>query len=162
MGIIPLSEAMRIAQEKGLDLVEVAPGAAPPVCRLLDYGKFRYVQTKKERESHKTQKSNLLREVRFRTRIGLHDRLAKTRQIKKLLEEGSKVKVSVVFRGREITHPELGIKLLRTVAEDLRDDARLEKTPAMEGRMINIILAPNNQKTTGSAQKEPREELEGA
>ena len=143
-------------------MVEVAPSAVPPVCRLLDYGKFRYVQTKKERESHKTQKSNLLREVRFRTRIGIHDRQSKTRLVKKLLEEGSKVKVSVMFRGREITHPELGVNLLRTVAEDLKQDARLERTPTMEGRMINIILAPNLQKDTKGSQREPEEELEGA
>ena len=137
----------------------MAPNANPPVCRILDYGKFRYVQTKKERESHKVQKTNLMREVRFRTRIGIHDRQAKTRLVKKLLEEGYKVKLSVMFRGREITHPELGVKLLRTVAEDLKEDARLERVPSMEGRMINIILSPNTQKESKSDQTETESEV---
>ena len=151
---------MKLAQEGGLDLVEVAPNAEPPVCRLLDYGKFRYVQTKKERESQKVQKGNLMREVRLRTRIGEHDRQAKTRSVRKLLEEGYKVKLSVMFRGREITHPELGVKLLRTVAEDLKEVARLERTPTMEGRMINIILLPSlpkDSKDESSVGKEQQE-----
>ncbi len=100
-----------------------------------------------------------MREVRFRTRIGVHDRQAKTRLVKKLLEEGYKVKLSVMFRGREITHPELGVKLLRTVAEDLKEDARLERVPSMEGRMINIILSPNTQKESKSDQTETESEV---
>ncbi len=124
--------------------MEVAPNSDPPVCRLLDYGKFRFVQAKKEREARKSQKFTELREVRLRTRIGLHDRLAKTKVISKLLDSGAKVKVAVLFRGREVTHPELGITLLRGIAEDLKEVAKLERTPAMEGRALSIILTPAN------------------
>jgi translation initiation factor IF-3 len=141
-GVMTLRDALNMAQERDMDLVEVAPGADPPVCRLLDYGRFRYVQTKKERESRKSQKSTELREVRFRPAIGVHDLEAKTRTIHKLLTAGSKVKVSVVFRGRSITHPELGVGLLKKVAEGLQDETKLEKAPSMEGRMMSIILAP--------------------
>ncbi len=142
---MPTFEALKIAEERGLDLVEVAPSAAPPVCRLMDYGRFRYEATRKEREARKVRKgkpSNELREVRFKTRIGEHDRSAKTRLVKRLLGEGSKVKVSVMFRGREIAHPDRGMVLLRLVAEDLVDDALLEKAPGFEGRWLSMILAP--------------------
>jgi len=131
-----------VAQERELDLVEVAPASDPPVCRLLDYGRFRYVQTKKEREARKSQKATGVREVRFRPSIGQHDLDAKYRTIQKLLATGAKVKVSVVFRGRSITHPELGVSLLRKVAEGLEEEAKLERAPAMEGRTLSIILVP--------------------
>ena len=153
LGTMPTFEAIQLAQERGLDLVEVAPAAQPPVCRLLDYGKFRYLQTKKEREGRKTQKINLLREVRFRPRIGDHDMEAKKRQVKKLLEEGSKVKLTVMFRGREITHQDIGVELLRRTAEALREEAKLEKAPTMEGRRLSIIIAPIGQRP--KAEKEP-------
>ena len=133
---MPTSQALRLADERGLDLVEVAPTGEPPVCRLLDYGKFRYEAARKEREARKENKvksSNVVREVRFKTRIGEHDRSAKTRQVKRLLGEGSKVKVSVMFRGREITHPEVGMAVLKLVAEDLADDALMEKPLASRG-----------------------------
>jgi len=144
LGLLAVADAIKLAQERELDLVEVAPNSDPPVCRLLDYGKFRYVQAKKEREARKSQKFTVLREVRMRTRIGLHDRLAKTKTISKLLDSGAKVKVAVLFRGREVTHPELGITLLRGIAEDLKEEAKLERTPTMEGRAISIILTPAN------------------
>jgi translation initiation factor IF-3 len=142
LGTVPTFEAIQLAQERGLDLVEVAPEAQPPVCRLLDYGKFRYLQTKKEREGRKGQKANLLREVRFRPRIGDHDMEAKKRQVRKLLEEGSKVKLTVMFRGREITHQDIGIDLLRKTADAFKEDAKLEKAPTMEGRRLSIIISP--------------------
>ena len=163
MGVMPTLEALRIADDRSLDLVEVAPAASPPVCRLMDYGKFRYEATRKEREARKVRKSkvtNELREVRFRTRIGAHDRSSKTRLVKRLLEEGSKVKVSVMFRGREIDHPELGMGLLRAVAEDLVDEALLERAPGFEGRWLTMILSPNP--TRGQKDAEERRELEGA
>lgn len=112
------------------------------MCRLLDYGKFRYLQSTKEREMRKTQKGNVLREVRFRPRIGRHDIEAKERLIHKLLEEGNKVKVSVMFRGREIDHPELAVNLLKQVHDVLKEDAKLEQTPNLEGRFMSIVLAP--------------------
>jgi translation initiation factor IF-3 len=139
---MPTSQALAMARERDLDLVEVAPNAAPPVCRLLDYGKFRYLQSTKEREMRKTQKSNVLREVRFRPRIGRHDIEAKERLIHKLLEEGNKVKVSVMFRGREIDHPELAVNLLKQVHDVLKETAKLEQTPNLEGRFMSIVLAP--------------------
>ncbi len=139
---MPTSQALSLARERDLDLVEVAPNAAPPVCRLLDYGKFRYLQSTKEREMRKTQKGNMLREVRFRPRIGRHDIEAKERLIHKLLEEGNKVKVSVMFRGREIDHPELAVNLLKQVHDVLKETAKLEQTPNLEGRFMSIVLAP--------------------
>jgi len=142
---MPTRQALEIAEQRGLDLVEVAPASAPPVCRLLDYGKFRYEATRREREARKGQRitgTSVVREVRLKTRIGEHDRLAKTRLVKKLLGEGSKVKVSVMFRGREITHPEVGMAILKSVAEDLVNDALMEKTPSFEGRFLTMVLAP--------------------
>ena len=161
LGVMPTAQALSVAEERGLDLVEVAPAAAPPVCRLLDYGKFRYEATRKEREARKLRKSkvtNELREVRFRTRIGVHDRSAKTRLVKRLLEEGSKVKVIVMFRGREIAHPQLGMSLLRLVAEDLADDARLERPPGFEGRWLTMILTPNKAKAEVAPKEEDKEQ----
>lgn len=142
LGVMSLRDALNLAQQRETDLVEVAPNAEPPVCRLLDYGKFKYAQTKKEKESRKTQKSTDLREVRFRPTTGAHDIEAKTRTIQKLLGEGNKVKVSVVFRGRAITHPELGVGVLKKVAESVQEQAKLERAPSMEGRMLSIILSP--------------------
>ena len=147
-------DALARARERDLDLVEVAPNSSPPVCRLLDYGKFRYLQTTKEREMRRSSKAISMRQVRFRTRIGRHDAEAKERLTKRLLQSGSKVKVSVLFRGREIVHPELALNLLREVAENLKDDAKLEQAPAMEGRMMSIILVPA--KSSGNKNKEER------
>ena len=154
LGTMPTLQAVQLAQERGLDLVEVAPAAQPPVCRLLDYGKFRYIQTKKEREGRKTQKVNLLREVRFRPRIGEHDMAAKRRVVKKLLDEGSKVKLTVMFRGREITHQDLGVELLRKTAEAFKNEAKLEKAPTMEGRRLSIVISPLSQQRA-KVEKEP-------
>lgn len=163
---MPLSEALERAREQDLDLVEVAPQAAPPVCRLLDYGRFRYMQTKKLRETRKSQRGSLLREVRFRPRIGQHDVEAKTRLVRKLLNEGNKVKVSVMFRGREMTHPELGVNLLRRIAESVQDGAKLEKSPSMQGRFLSIILAPTaakeNKKSAPAEQEEAKSEEQPA
>ena len=142
VGVIPLQDALKMAEEADFDLVEVATQASPPVVRILDYGKFRYEQSKKERESKKTTKNVGIREVRMRPRIDEHDIAFKSRMVKKFLGEGHKVKMSVLFRGREITHPELALKLMRRVAEALEDMAKLEKAPSMEGRMMTMILAP--------------------
>ena len=145
LGVMPTRQALELAEDRGLDLVEVAPAAIPPVCRLLDYGRFRYEATRRERDARKGQKSrvtNEVREVRMKTRIGDHDRSSKTRLVRRLLGEGSKVKVSVMFRGREITHPEVGMAVLKLVADDLVDDALMEKTPSFEGRYLTMILAP--------------------
>ena len=145
LGELTTDKALEMAIERGLDLVEVASSANPPVCRLLNYGKFRYEATRKEREARKaskTKSNNSVREVRMKTRIGDHDREAKTRLVKRLLTEGSKVRVSVMFRGREVQHPQIGMALLKYVAEDLQEDALLEKAPSFEGRFLAMILAP--------------------
>ncbi len=153
-----------MAREAGLDLVEVAPNANPPVCRILDYGKFKYEQAKKEREAHKHQKQVVLREVRFKPKIGVHDIDFKTRVVRKLLEGGDKVKVSVMFRGREITHPEIGRELLQRVAGNLKEAAVVEKQPQMEGRFMNMILSPVAPKPQPKpkAERPPRPESQAA
>jgi len=143
LGIMPLNQAQETARKHNLDLVEVAPTAVPPVCRLLDYGKYKYEQAKKEQEiRRKSQRVLLLREIRLRPKIGNHDFEAKARSARKLLADGAKVKVTVMFRGREITHPELGWKLLQRMTETLGDAVSLERQPALEGKRMNIILAP--------------------
>ena len=146
LGEMATPDAIALASERGLDLVEVAPAADPPVCRILNYGKFRYEATRKEREARKANKAkskNQLREVRMKTRIGEHDRLSKTRLVKRLLSQGSKVKVSIIFRGREMQHPQIGMDLLKIVAEDLGEDALLDKAPSFEGRFLAMVLAPS-------------------
>jgi len=155
LGIVPLSQALETARKHNLDLVEVAATAAPPVCRLLDYGKYKYEQTKKERELRRSQRASLLREVRLRPKIGDHDFEAKTRSVRRLLEEGDKVKVIVRFRGREITHPELGWRLLQRMAESLKEVASIDRQPSMENRWMSIILSPvSTEKAKAKKEKE--------
>jgi len=155
-----LSDALQAAEDADLDLVEVAGQADPPVCRLLEYGRFRYEQSKKERESRKSQKHVELREVRMRPRIDEHDIAFKSRMVKKFLEDGHKVKMSVLFRGREITHPELAMGLMRRVAESLQDQAKLEKPPGMEGRTMTMVLAPIGTKTSSESKSGGKSEKE--
>jgi translation initiation factor IF-3 len=142
LGTIPLFQARDVAKSHGLDLVEVAPTAVPPVCRLLDYGKFKYDQQKKERISKKSQKDVEIHEIRLRPKIGDHDFETKQRGVRKLLAGGDKVKVTVMFRGREITHPDLGWKLLQKMAESLKDAGTVDGQPSMEERRLNIIISP--------------------
>jgi translation initiation factor IF-3 len=142
LGIMSLSQARETARKYNLDLVEVAPTVVPPVCRLLDYGKYKYEQAKKERELRKSQKISLLREVRLRPKIDNHDFEAKVRLVKKLLDEGDKVKVTVRFRGREITHPEIGWRLLQRMTESLQGVVAIAKQPVIEQRNMNMVLAP--------------------
>ena len=137
LGVMPLYQAREIAQKHSLDLVEVAPTAVPPVCRIMDYGKYKYLQTKKEREARKGQKLSLLREVRLRPKIGEHDFDAKAKKARKLLEEGDKVKVTIMFRGRENTHPELGLKLLERMWETMKEISSIEKQPTREGSRLH-------------------------
>ena len=141
-----VADAIRAARAADVDLVEVAPNSDPPVCRLLDYGKLRYLSSKKERDSKKGQKSTELREVRFRPNIGTHDLESKTRKVRELIGDGSKVKLTVRFRGREATHQQIGLSVLKRVADDLKDVVRLEKPPAMEGRALSMILIPTVQR----------------
>ena len=142
LGVMPLIQAREIARKQSLDIVEVAATTVPPVCRLLDYGKYKYEQAKKERQARRSQKIALLKEVRMRPKIGDHDFEAKARLAKKLLGGGDKVKVSILFRGREITHPDIGLRLLNRMAESVKEASSLERQPAMDGRRMVMILAP--------------------
>ncbi len=142
LGVQVLKDALDLARENDVDLVEVAPNAEPPVCRLLDYGKFKYEQAKKEREAYKKQATVSLRQVRLRPKTGEHDLAFKTALMGKLLDKGNKVKVLVLFRGREISHPQLGKELLDNAASALADRAAVERPAAMEGRSMTMILSP--------------------
>ena len=142
LGILPIEEAQRLAEEADLDLVEVAPTADPPVCRILDYGKYKYEQAKRERESRRGSKSVELREVRMRVKIDKHDIDFKARTARKLLAGGDKVKVSVMFRAREITHPEVGRDLLDRFYKEISDAATIDREPSMEGRFMSMVLEP--------------------
>ncbi len=134
--------ALDLARQKGLDLVEVAPNAVPPVCKLLDYGRFRYEQTKRDRESRKAQKVITVKEVRFEPNISEHDRQTKANSVRRFLESGDKVKLTVRFRGRQVVHPELGENILTHVIQDMGDVVAVEQTPRLEGRSMTAILAP--------------------
>jgi len=137
-----VARALQLARDAEVDLVEVAPNSDPPVCRLLDYGKLLYLTSKKERESKKGQKSTEQKEVRFRPNIGTHDLDAKTRKIREFISDGSKVKLTVRFRGREAAHQQLGLSVLKRVADELKDEVRLERPPSMEGRALSMVLIP--------------------
>lgn len=145
LGVVPLQKALQIAYERGLDLVQVASTVTPPVCRILDYGKFKYEQTRKERKAKKGQKVGLLKEVRFRPKIEEHDLQAKIKTTKKLLEEGNKVRLILRFRGREIIYPELGWNVLRKVTEASREMAVVTNSVS-EGHSIALVLSPLSQK----------------
>ena len=157
LGIVQLREALAIAEERGLDLMEVAPNAVPPVCRIVDYGKFRYEQTKKDREARKNQKQAELKEVRLKPKTDDHDLEVKAKQARKFLLAGDKVKFTVRFRGREIFHPDIGREMLEQMAEDLRDVATVEQRPLMEGRALSLMLAPSAKAAASSKPKPPRE-----
>jgi len=155
LGVMPLIQALELAKKNSLDLVEVAATAAPPVCRLLDYGKYKYEQTKKEREARRTQKISLLREIRLRPKIGTHDFEAKAKVAKKLLANGDKVKVTVMFRGREIVHPDIGWKLLQRMSEFFKEVASVERQPMLEGKRMHIILLSSQKTKTEEGVQKP-------
>ena len=158
--MMAVGKAMELARDSDVDLVEVAPNSDPPVCRLLDYGKLRYLTAKKDRESKKGQKNTDMREVRFRPNIGSHDLESKTRKVRELIGDGAKVKLTVRFRGREAAHQQLGLSVLKRVADDLKDEVRLEKPPAMEGRALSMILLPNAQQSKPAEKTEKAEKAE--
>ena len=148
---MPVLQALDRARENGVDLVEVAANANPPVVRMLDYGKFKYEQAKKERETRKGQHASVLREIRMRPKIDTHDLQMKARNAEKFLKGGDKVKVTVMFRGREMVHPEIGRALLDQVAEQLKEVSVIEKPPNMEGRFLSTTLAPGHVKARETA-----------
>lgn len=147
LGILTPDEAMAEARARGLDLVEVSPNSQPPVCRVMDFGKFKYEQSKKERESRKKQQVVELKELRLRPKIDDHDFEVKARNARRFLEEGNKVKIAVRFRGREIVHRSLAEEKLAGLASDLAALGTVERRPIMEGRQLIMILAPTNTKT---------------
>lgn len=143
VGVIRTRDALDMARERGLDLVEVQPNASPPVCRLMDYGKFRYEESRKERESRKRQKSAMVKEVRLRPKIDDHDLETKGRQAQRFLEAGDKVKLSVLFRGREIAHQDIGRELLVKLSRQLTQVASIDQPAHMEGRTMVMFLSPS-------------------
>ena len=141
-GIMPTSAALEAAEEAGLDLVEVSPNSDPPVCKILDYGKYKFQEQKKKNEARKRQKVVEIKEIKLRPGIDDHDYEVKMRSVRRFFEEGDKVKVTLRFRGRELAHPELGMKLLQQVKADFDPVAKVEYEPRMEGRQMIMILAP--------------------
>lgn len=142
LGILPISQALAIAQERGLDLVEVAPNAEPPVCKVMDYGKYKYEQAKRQQEAKKKQTTIQVKEVKVRPKIEEHDLNYKMNNIRRFLSQRNKIKVSMIFRGREIAHTDLGYELLKRIATELEDEVQVEQSPKLEGRNMSMILAP--------------------
>ncbi len=142
LGIMPVADALEVASNSGLDLVEVAPNAAPPVCRIMDYGKFKYDASKKARDAKKRQSVVIVKEIKFKTRTDNHDFDFKVRNIKRFLKDGHKVKVTIMFRGREITHTEIGSAIIARVEAEVKDEAVIESRPRLEGRNMTMLLAP--------------------
>ena len=142
MGIYPTREALRMAEDRDVDLVEVAPNANPPVCRLMNYSKYVYERTRREREARKSQKQAEIKEIRIRPKIADHDVMVKMNRARDFIEDGAKVRVRVRFRGREITHQQIARDLLDRIAEEMSDVAVVEQRPGMDGRTLLMILAP--------------------
>lgn len=145
IGIQPIREALRMAQEAELDLVNVAPTAKPPVCRIMDYGKYKFEQSKREKEARKNQKIISIKEVRLSATIDEHDFMTKYRSVVKFLENGDKVKLSIRFRGRQIIHTEIGLKVMERLAKMVEEESVVERKPLLEGRSMIMILAPKQQ-----------------
>ncbi len=142
MGIVKTSEALELAEEKEVDLVEIAPNASPPVCRLMDYGKFKYQEQKRQAEARAKQKTIQVKEVKFRPGTDEGDYQVKLRNLRRFIEEGDKAKVTLRFRGREMAHQELGMRVLERVRDDLTDLCQVESMPKLEGRQMVMVLAP--------------------
>ena len=142
LGIYPIEQAQRIADNEGYDLVEIAPQAQPPVCRLMDYGKFKYDQAIKAKQARKNQSKIETKEMKFRPKIDIGDYTTKKKHVMRFLAAGSKVKITIMFRGREMSHPEQGLSILERLADDLKDVAVIENQPKMEGRNMHMLIAP--------------------
>ncbi|KLK94406.1 translation initiation factor IF-3 [Microvirga vignae] len=141
-GVMPFFDALRVAEDAGLDLVEISPNANPPVCKILDYGKFRFLEQKKAAEARKKQKTVEVKEIKLRPGIDDHDYDVKMKAMKGFFEEGNKVKITLRFRGREMAHQDLGLKVLERVKADVGDLAKVEQEPNFEGRQVVMVLAP--------------------
>jgi len=142
MGIYPTVQAQRIADDEGLDLVEIAPNADPPVCRIMDYGKYKYDQAIKAKQARKNQSRIETKEMKFRPKIDTGDYETKKKHVLRFLDAGNKVKITIMFRGREMSHPDQGLSILERLADDLKDVAVIESPPKMEGRNMHMLIAP--------------------
>ena len=142
MGIYPTVQARRIAEDEGLDLVEIAPNADPPVCRIMDYGKYKYDQAIKAKQARKNQSKIETKEMKFRPKIDVGDYNTKKKHVLRFLDAGNKVKITIMFRGREMSHPDQGLSILEKLADDLKDVAVIESAPKMEGRNMHMLIAP--------------------
>ena len=142
LGIKTREEALKIARDGGLDLVEVAPQSDPPVCRIMDYGKYRYEQEQKAKRARKHQSTTVVKEIKIRPKIDNHDFEVKEKHVRRFLEHGARVKVTIMFRGRELTHPEIGKELLKRLAEEIKDLGKVEVSPKLDGRDMIMVLSP--------------------
>ncbi|MGH9048640.1 MAG: translation initiation factor IF-3 [Acidimicrobiia bacterium] len=142
LGVKPLPEALTIAREEGLDLVEVAANANPPVCRIMNYGRYKYEQEQRRKESRRKATNVVVKEMKFRPKIDEHDYTTKMKHVERFLAEGSKVKLTIMFRGREVFHPELGLRILERIAEQVSDQAMVESAPRQDGRNMTMVLHP--------------------
>jgi len=142
VGVVSTREAQQLAFDSGLDLVEISPGASPPVCKILDYGRYKYEAQKKKNEARKKQKVIEIKEIKMRPNIDTHDYDVKMRSIQKFIGEGDKVKVTMRFRGREMVHQELGLAVLQKVRDELEEEAKVEQFPKLEGRQMTMVMAP--------------------
>lgn len=158
MGIFNTREAQRIADGQGLDLVEIAPNAEPPVCRIMDYGKFKYEQAIKAKQARKNQTKIEIKEMKFRPKIDGGDYNTKKKHVLRFLEGGAKVKITIMFRGREMAHPEQGLSILERLAEDLKDIAVIENAPKMEGRNMHMLIAPLPASAKKAADKDAKKD----
>jgi translation initiation factor IF-3 len=163
VGIKPLPEALHIARELDLDLVEIAPQANPPVCKIMDYGKYKYEAAQKAKESRRKTTQISIKEMKYRPKIGRGDFDTKTRKVEHFLEEGHKVKITIMFRGREVHHPELGMRILDNIAENVKHLAKVEASPKLDGRNMTMVLAPDKrvQAAHAAAQKKAAAEAGG-
>jgi translation initiation factor IF-3 len=153
IGVKPLPEALHIAREHDLDLVEVAPNANPPVCKIMDFGKYKYEQDVRRKESRRKTSNVVIKEMKFRPKIDEHDYSTKTKHVERFLNEGSKVKITIMFRGREMAHPELGKKILDRIAEQVKDVGNVEAAPRVDGRHMLMVLAPVKKQEPKSGSK---------
>ena len=162
VGVVRVEDALRLAEEAGLDLVEVAPDAKPPVAKLMDYGKYKYEAAQKARDARRNQANTQLKEIRFRLKIDDHDFGVKKGHVERFLSAGDKVKVMIMFRGREQSRPEAGVRLLRRLAEEIGDLATVESMPRQDGRNMTMVLAPTKRKADALTEQRKRREAERA
>ncbi|HEY2687404.1 MAG TPA: translation initiation factor IF-3 [Streptosporangiaceae bacterium] len=158
VGIVAINDALRLAQESDLDLVEVAPTARPPVCKLMDYGKFKYESALKARESRKHQAQTVIKEIKLRPKIDPHDYGTKKGHVERFLRQGDKVKVTIMFRGREQSRPDLGYRLLQRLANDVEELGFVESQPKQDGRNMIMVIGPHKRKQDAKAERVPRAE----